>query len=146
MRHTAAIASFTALTLAGCGSTALSTQQLRSSATRVCTTARAQTNRIPTPAEPAGGTAFLRRGVTVLGPELTQLRSLRPPSDLARTYATALGAFALRLSELRSTVHQLEGGADPVIAIKTLQQHLAPLESQERGAWDSLQIPACGNE
>lgn len=134
-----------ALAVSGCGSTPLSTSQLRSGATRVCLLASRQTDRIATPASPAGSDMFLARGIAVLKPELATLRTLRPPSDLADVYATSMNAFANKLRALKDTIRDLSGGEDPVIAIKTLQQELAPIESQENGAWQALQIPACVN-
>src|SRR5205085_58232 len=50
-----------ALVLAGCGSQALSSGELQNQATRVCTLAAQQTNRIQTPSSPAGTAVFLRK-------------------------------------------------------------------------------------
>jgi hypothetical protein len=132
-----------ALVLAGCGSKPLSTTELTNDATRVCTIASRQTDLIPTPASPAGTAAYLRRGIAVMTPELRGLRALRPSNDVADVYATSLGSFAKQLSYLKDTMRDLAGGEDPVIAIKTLQQELGPIESQENGAWQALEIPAC---
>jgi hypothetical protein len=145
MRGRALLATAAALLLAGCGSKPLSSSQLHDQATRVCALATTQTDQIPTPASPAGSAAFLKRGIAVLAPELNALRALRAPGEVADVYSTSLGAFASKLSDLRHAIHQLSGGEDPVIAVKTLQQQLAPIESQENGAWQALEIPACLN-
>jgi hypothetical protein len=134
-----------ALVLAGCGSKPLSTTELASQATRLCTIASTQTALIPTPASPAGTAAYLQRGIAVMTPELERLRALRPSSDVADVYATSIGSFAKKLSYLKDTMRDLAGGEDPVIAIKTLQQELGPIESQENAAWQALEIPACLN-
>jgi hypothetical protein len=131
--------------IAGCGSSALSSSDLARRATAVCQLAGSQTALIPTPAGPEGSATFLKRGIAVLKPELEQLRSLRPPDDLADVYNVSISSFAKKLSYLNETVHDLAGGADPVIAMRTLQQNLAPVEKQEDGAWQALQIPACVN-
>ena len=131
--------------LAGCGSKPLSSSQLGLQATRLCQLARLQTDRIPTPSTPAGSALYLKRGIAVMKPELAQLRALRPPSDVADVYAVSVSSFAKKLSYLKATVHDLAGGEDPVIAMRTLQQDLAPVEKQEDGAWQTLQITACVN-
>jgi hypothetical protein len=54
-----------------------------------------------------------------------------------------LGAVERELSILRTTSDGLDRGADPVSTIKTLQERLAPVESDEAAASRQLQIPAC---
>jgi hypothetical protein len=137
------IAALAALVLGGCGSSSLSNTQLSQDASRICATANRRTARIPTPTATAGGAAFLARGAAALGPELTGLRALRAPSDLAPVYATALSASAAELSALRATARQLKRGDDPVSAIRTLQRRLAPIESRGDDAWQTLKISAC---
>lgn len=132
-----------ALVMGGCGSPPLSTSQLRAGASRPCLVARRQADRIPTPGSPAGGVAFLKGGIAALRPELASLRRLRAPSDLARDYATALAALSSELDALAATARELDQGYDAVIAIKTLQRRLAPIESERNGAMRALGIPAC---
>jgi hypothetical protein len=134
-----------ALLIAGCAGRQLSSSQLRSRATRVCSAAAARTDRIAAPAAPAGVRTFLLRGVSVLDPELRELRSLRPPRALATTYSTAIRDFSRKVNALSSTAQALSRGADPVSTIDTLQQRLAPVESAEDSAWTALAIPACVN-
>ncbi len=129
--------------LAGCGSSPLSTSELHNDATRVCLLASRQTNRIATPTSPAGTEAFLRRGIAALAPELAGLRSLHPSSEVADVYDAAVKSLSQQLAFLRDALHDLRNGEDPVIALKTLQQELAPLVTQANGGWDALQIPAC---
>jgi hypothetical protein len=132
--------------LAGCGgSTELSDKQLRLHATRVCSIANRQSGRIKTPSQPSGGATFLDRGIAVLAPEYRQLRALRPPGDLAQVYNISLSALSGKLTAMKSAVKHLKHGGDPVIAMKTLQQQLGPLESSEDGAWQALEVPACLN-
>jgi hypothetical protein len=145
VRTRAVLASVAALAVAGCGSKPLSNGELQRQATRVCTQAGARTDRLPTPGSPAGTIAFVRRAVAVMSPELAALKGLKPPGDVADVYSTAIDAFTKKLTALKDSVRDLRGGADPVIAIKTLQQQLGPLESQEDGAWQALAIPACLN-
>lgn len=145
-RHAASLAAaLAAVGLTGCGggSTTLSLRDLRNRATYLCSTASRLTDRVPTPISPAAGATFLQRGASILGPELTELRTLRPPSDVADVYSTAVGALSEEVHLLIHVVGRLHGGADPVIEIKGLQQRLVPLEDQADGAWGALQIPAC---
>ena len=51
---------------------------------------------------------------------------------------TAVGALARELRALRGTIRALGRQQDPVIAFKTLQQHLGPLETQADDAWRAL--------
>ncbi len=131
--------------LAGCGSNELSDIQLRDRAAAVCAAARRQTDRIAMPQAPAQGAAFLTRGIAAFRPELARLRSLRPPADLAGDYRTSVDAFSRELADLELTVHSLHAGEDPVVAIRTLQRRLVPIESTEDRAWGTLQVPACMN-
>ncbi len=145
MNRVAALLAVAALALCGCGSSSLSTRQLRSAATRICTTATRRIDRIPTPTSPAGGELFLQQGIAAVTPELTALRKLAAPNDLKQAYSTALRATTQELQALRTTLRQLQAGGDPVILIKTLQQRIAPLETQANAAWQTLEITACLN-
>lgn len=138
-------ASGAALAITGCGGGNLSLTQLQQQATRVCGTAAAAVNRIPTPASPAGTSAFLEQGVGVLRPELRRLRGLKPPSNDAQVYDTAIAAFSHKLGLVTGTIRGLQRGTDPVIAVKALQRRLSPTESAEDSAWHALEIPACLN-
>lgn len=132
------------LIVSGCGGSGeLSERQLRTRATRACSLATRQSDRIATPRTPAGGAAFVSKGIAVLEPEYRQLRALRPPSDLKQVYDISLTAFSHKLESMRSALTHLRHGGDPVILMKTLQQRLAPLDSSEDGAWQALEIPAC---
>jgi hypothetical protein len=134
-----------AVVLAGCGSKSVSSDQLHAQATRICSLASSRTARIPSPGSPSASAAFLERGVAVLGPELKGLRSLRAPSDAADVYTATVGMFARKLDELERAAREISRGRDPVNAMRSLQRRLRPLESQEDGGWDALQLPACLN-
>ena len=129
--------------VAGCGSSSLSETALRAGAQRACVTARAQLNRIPTPTQPDGGASFLRRGIAGLAPELVALNRLHPVGELGVQYGRARAATEAEVAALRSSLKGLEGGNDPVVAIKTLQQQLLPLERRAATAWQALGISAC---
>ena len=111
-----AIASLAPLWLCACGSSALSTQQLRSQSSRPCRIATRELARIPTPASPSGEAGFLKRGIAALGPELRSLRGLQPPSGLAREFSSALRASAQELAALRESTNRLATGGDPAQA------------------------------
>ena len=145
MRRRAAVASLVALAIAGCGGSSGSMKRLRAQAGRVCTKALDAGALIRPPTVPALTAAFLRHGITVLRPELAGLRRLRPPSEQADEYRTAVDALDRELTILAATVHDLDRGADPLRAIKALQQRLAPAEVREDAAWRTLDVPACLN-
>jgi hypothetical protein len=126
--------------LAGCGASTLSVAQLRNLAGRICLQAAHQMDGIPGARSPADGARFLSRGIAVLSPELRQLRGFHTDS---RAYAHALQASSAELAALRFTLRGLRAGNDPVVAIKTLQQRLAPLERKAAEAWAVLVIPKC---
>jgi hypothetical protein len=138
-----AAALLTAALLAGCGSTALTANQLRARAGRICTLATQRTDRITTPALPSQEASFISRGVAALAPEVTDLQRLRAPGDMAGDYRDAVEATSSELTALRSTLKGLKAGNDPVVAIKTLQQQLAPAEFKAGIAWSALELPAC---
>src|SRR5437764_395407 len=85
----AAVLLLALVALSGCGSTTLSSGELENQATRVCALASRQTDRIRSPASPAGSEVFLRQGIAVLTPALVQLRKLHPPSDVADVYTAS---------------------------------------------------------
>jgi hypothetical protein len=138
-----AAALLAAALLAGCGSTALTANQLRARAGRICTLATQRTNRITTPAMPSQEASFISRGVAALAPEVTALQRLGAPGDMADDYRDAVDATSSELTALRSTLKGLKAGNDPVVAIKTLQQQLAPAEFKAGIAWSALALPAC---
>ncbi len=139
----AALALVVTLVVAGCGSTSLSAQQLHTGARRVCRVAIGRLNRIPTPQMPTGGSAFLRRGIAILTPEVTALQRLHPGGSLQKAYARAVGATRQELGALDSALKGLKAGNDPVVAIKTLQQQLLPLEQRSASAWAAAGVAAC---
>ena len=139
----AAAALVVAVSIAGCGSSALSDRQLRADATRVCKITRARLNRISFPSSPAGGESFLRRGTAALAPEVRALRKLAPPKQLQSTYDRALDALSAQLAEMDLADTRLRRGADPVEAFHTLAGRIGALEAEANAAWGSLQISAC---
>jgi hypothetical protein len=142
-RAAAAVLLTACLLLAGCGSGSLSSPQLRTRAGALCRHAKQRTARIPTPAQPSGGAAFLQAGLGALEPELRGLRALRPPRQAASEFAAAVSALRTEVAAIRQTLTGLRGGQDPVIAIKTLQRTLAPQEAAADAAWHRLDIPGC---
>ena len=139
----AAAAAVAAILLAGCGSSKLSTRQLRARATSICTVAARKTSRIPSPSDPAGGAEFLRRGIAVLTPEVAALRRLKPPSDVADVYENSVHGLEQQLRLAGVTLRHMRAGQDPVLAMKTLQEQLSPIEDSVDGGWRALEIPAC---
>jgi hypothetical protein len=134
-----------ALALAGCGSTSLSDRDLREDATQLCNVARFRTNRISPPGSPAAGLAYLRKGVSVLAPELAALRRLGPSTDAAKDYDATLAEFASTVQALRMAIVGLKSGAGPVSTYRALERQLAPVLARENASWQELQIPACVN-
>jgi hypothetical protein len=130
-----------ALALAGCGSSVLTTGQMRTQATRICNVATRQTNAIRTPTEPSGGEQFLNRGIAALDREVTRLRALRTTDAFGR----AVDGNAGELAALRFALDDLRAGDDPVVTIKALEQRLAPLQLRTDAAWDALGIAACAS-
>jgi hypothetical protein len=141
--HALLVALAVSVVVAGCGSSSLSALQLRAGARRACVTARVRLSKVPTPTEPTGGTAFLRQGIAGLAPELVALDRLHPTGELAVQYGRARVATEAEVHALQSSLKGLKAGNDPVVAIKTLQQQLVPLERTAAQAWEALGIPAC---
>lgn len=129
--------------LGSCGSSPLSSSDLHNDASQVCLQASRLTDRIATPTSPVGTEAFLRRGIAALTPEVAGLRALHPSTEVADVYVAAVKSLGQQLALLKDARHDLGNGEDPVIALKTLQQELGPIETQANGGWEALQIPAC---
>jgi hypothetical protein len=141
-----ALALALALMLAACGSSSvMSAEAFRTAAARVCTVATQRLNRIPTPQVPSAGAAFLRRGIAALQPELATLSTLQPGGELGAHFARARTATSQELAALRSSLKGLKAGNDPIVAFKTLQTQLAPLEKQAAAAWRAVGVPACAD-
>ena len=128
------------LCLSGCGSTDLSSGQLHSRASSICSATARLTGRIRAPSSPQGGAAFLSQGIAVLGAELAQLRALHTQSP---AYRRAVTATDEEVKALQFALKGLRTGNDPVVTIKTLEQRLAPLQRGAAAAWRSLRIPKC---
>ncbi len=133
-----ALSVLAAIMLAGCGG-GLTAAQLRRQATQVCDRAADQTAAIRLPKAPSGGQRFLAQGIAVLAPEIDALRSLGGHGAIV----TAVAAMQAELAALRSSLKGLREGADPVVAIKTLQHHLKGREQRADGAWRTLRVSAC---
>lgn len=125
--------------LAACGTSELTPTQIRGQATRICTLAAQRTAAIALPERPSGGQRFLGLGIAVLAAEVRDLRAFGQNAPLG----TAVTAMAGELAALRSSLKGLRTGNDPVVAIKTLQQELEPLERRAIAAWRTLRVPAC---
>jgi hypothetical protein len=132
-----------ALGVAGCGGDTLSSQDLRTKATTVCSAATKRINLIAMPTSSTGGITFLKRGAAILRPELAALVRLHPPRAATTTYAGSLSGLTQAVSALDATVAGLARGDDPAVAFKSLQQQLAPIELQANQGWQALDIPAC---
>jgi hypothetical protein len=131
---------------AGCGgSSSTGVRQLRTRAARVCMSATERLNRIPTPQVPSEGAAFLRRGIAALGPELAALSAMHPGGELGVHFDTARKATEQELQVLQSSLKGLRAGNDPIVAVKTLQTQLAPLEKQAGAAWRAVGLPGCAD-
>jgi phage FluMu protein gp41 len=144
-RAFAAAAAIALVLLAGCGSSKLSTKQLRARASSVCKVAARKTARIPTPTNPAAGAAFLKRGIAALTPQVAALGRLKPPADVAAVYENSVHGLKQQLELAARTLRHLKAGDDPVAAMQALQRRLTPIESTVDGGWRALEIPACIN-
>jgi hypothetical protein len=132
------------LAIAGCGgSSEMSSRQLRNAAARVCATATQRLNSIPTPQVPSQGASFLRRGIAALRPELAALSAMHPGGELGVHLSKARTATEQELKVLRSSLKGLKAGNDPIVAFKTLQTQLAPLEVQASAAWRAAGVLPC---
>jgi hypothetical protein len=141
-----ALALALALAAAGCGgSSSTSARQLRTGAARVCAVATQRLNSIPTPQIPSEGASFLRRGIAALQPELAALSAMHPDGDVGVHFRKALNATEQELKVLQSSLKGVKAGNDPIVAIKTLQTQLAPLEKQASAAWRALGVPECAD-
>lgn len=139
-----ALALALALAAGGCGgSSSMSAHQLRAGATQACTVATQQLSAVPTPRLPSEGAAFVRGGIAALRAELTALGALHPDGELGRQFHRARRATQRELVTLQSTLKGLRAGNDPIVAIKTLQAQLLPIEKEATAAWLALRIPAC---
>jgi hypothetical protein len=143
MRSRAVIAVAIALGLVGCGASSLSASQLRTGATRICRLSERRTAQIPTPTLASAASRYLRGGILVLTPELTRLRALHPPADVAGPYLAALQATGAEVGALRFARKRLDSGEDPLVAVKSLEQLLRPLEARADRAWSSVGAAPC---
>jgi hypothetical protein len=132
-----------ALVVAGCGGSSLSNSQLQTDVAKICSLTSARTNRIPTPGSPNATLTYLDQGIAALSPELRGLQALHPTGEDAEVYQSTVKTFSDKLDALKEASRGIKRGDDPVKTLQDLQHKLAPLESQENGGWDALQLPAC---
>jgi hypothetical protein len=146
LRRACAPALVLALAASGCGgSSSMSDRAFRTAAARACTMATQRLNRIPTPQVPSQGASFLRRGSAALRAELAVLSGMHPGGELGTEFGTARDATGQELAVLESSLKGLKAGNDPIVAFKTLQTQLAPLEKRAGAAWRALGVPACAD-
>lgn len=139
----ALVAALPLVTAAGCGNAPLSAADLRQQASAICSRANRQVAKIPTPSSEAAGNSFLKQGIAALGPQLNDLKVLKPPPDDAQVYQSAVKALSGQLDALKSATAKLDQGADPVRTFRQLQDTLAPLETEADNAWRALGVSAC---
>jgi hypothetical protein len=145
-RRVCALVVVLALMVAGCGgSSSMGARQLRARAVSVCRVATERLNRVPTPRVPSQGAAFLRGGIAALRPELAVLSAMHPGGELGGHFDTARKATEQELQVLQSSLKGLKAGNDPIVAVKTLQTQLAPLEKRANAAWRALGVPECAD-
>jgi len=133
-----------ALAAAGCGGSAnTSAHRLRDDAGRVCAVATQRLNAIHTPQVPSQGMAFLRSGIAALRPEVAALAPMHPEGAAGVHFRAARTATEQELKTLQSSLKGLQAGNDPIVAFKTLQAQLAPLETRATSAWRAMNVPAC---
>src|ERR1700693_654533 len=141
--RSAGLALLAVAVLTGCGSVSASVIDLRHDAGAICR----HTNRAfrPLPALLAQGqsVAFLSAGIARLRTQLTQLRRVTAPHDVADVYRAALAALGQELDVLDSAVQAIHRGEDPAFAFKALKEQITPIQSQANNAWQALEVPAC---
>ena len=138
-------AAMTAVALGGCGSDTLTPGALRTRATALCATAIRRSSRIPAPSSNAAGAQFLAQGIAIFGPELSALRKLPPPHELAEAYRVALGDSAQQLDALIAAHSDVVRGHDPVVVIHQLDVELSAINARDLSAWRAVGAPACSN-
>jgi hypothetical protein len=137
-----ALVALAILVVSACGS-GLSLVELRDQATAVCERGNQQIQAIGAPTSESGARAFLAKGGSALASELDGLKSLGASGDAGRRFGKAESAVSGELAALRDAVKQLGAGHPVAPVLSSLQQRLAPLESQADAAWRALGIPAC---
>jgi hypothetical protein len=121
----------------------MSGRELRAQATRACGVTTQRLRGIPTPKLPSDAAGFLRGGIGALQTELAALAALHPDGELGQQFDRARKATQEEVATLQSSLKGLKTGNDPIVAIKTLQAQLLPLEKRATAAWLALKIPAC---
>jgi hypothetical protein len=131
------------LALGGCGSDSLSTDQLRSQASTICTRTAAATDRIAVPNTADQGSRFLSEGVAQLRPAIAQLRQLKPPDSMSKEYQRAVALGDQEVTLIAKHRQAIAKGEDVIDTFRRLASQLTPLTNQEDAYWRALLIPAC---
>jgi hypothetical protein len=129
--------------LTGCGSVSASLIDLRRDAGAVCRHTNRTFRQLPALPSAAQAPTFLNGGIARLSTQLTKLRRVSAPHNVADVYRAALAALGQELEVLQGAERAIRRGADPATAFKALGQQIAPLQSQANNAWQALEIPAC---
>ena len=124
----------------GAGGSSLTAAPAGARATQICNVAARRMNAIPTPGRPAKARQFVSRAHRRSSRELTARAITRPSSF--HDAAGGQGGRAGRCCARR--LKGLQAGNDPVVAIKTLQQQLEPVEARadDRPGRTSVSRPA----
>jgi hypothetical protein len=132
-----------ALALGACGDGSLGASELRTQASAICTKTAAATDRVAVPSTPAQGGRFLQQGIAHLRPAVAQLRELKAPEQLRRSYDRAVELAGRELALIVRDERAIAGGDDVIDTFRRLEAALEPLTMQENAYWRALQIPAC---
>ncbi len=132
-----------ALGLAACGDDSLSADELRVRATAICARTAGATDRVPVPARPSEGGAFLSEGLAQLRPAVRRLTALKAPEDLRERYDRAVELAAEEIALIARHERAIAAGDDVIDTFRRLDDALAPLTAREDAYWRGLEIPAC---
>lgn len=137
--------------IAGCGgggddSDALSAEEYRQQADRICLTSNRGTDALTEPESADRALAFLQAGLPIQQEELEGLRALEPPEELRADHDRVVGLLQERQDLIQGVADEIEGGADPEQTVQEATPRIDELQEEGREVSERMGLEICGTQ
>lgn len=138
-----------AIAIAGCGSGgggALSADEYRDAADKICRDFEAQTDALSEPTSEESVVEFLEAGLDINREQLSELRDLEPPDDLADAHDEAMGFLDEQLSGIQEATDRIKGGENAAVVIEDLTPEIDAAQEKADEKAQELGLTDCGSD
>ncbi|MDH3227129.1 MAG: hypothetical protein OEM67_08600 [Thermoleophilia bacterium] len=147
----AAVAASAAIA-AGCGGGGsddggtLTADDYREAADKICRDFEAETDALTEPTSEDGVVEFLEAGLEINREQLSELRDLRPPEDLAGAHNAAMGFLNEQLSGIQEATDRIKDGESAATVIEDLTPQIDAAQEKADEKARELGLTDCGSD